>query len=321
MLPAGFRGSAAAAESEPPPTTSLRRERAPHLRARPWVPRTRGQPRRRPGRPQHRIDRESRAPYLVAAGTRQAAGRSAGTFAAAEQRASGYFRWNSVWLRNSIRGAAALGIAVLLADVTGVQHSFWVVLGTLSVLRSNALNTGQTALRGVLGTSLGVIVGAALLLTSVRTRSRSGSSCRSRYLWQAWRPAAISFAAGQAAFTDHAGAAFQHHRADRMERRPAPHRGHRDRLRRQPPRRRALLATRRVRRAPPGTGRRVREGVHYLAAAVTYGLDQCDPAAADRSAHPGTRVAPRGRSLPPARRHLSHLSRRTRDRSASRSHK
>ena len=37
--------------------------------------------------------------------------------------------------------------ALLLADLTGVQHAFWVVLGTLSVLRSNALNTGQNALR------------------------------------------------------------------------------------------------------------------------------------------------------------------------------
>ena len=39
-----------------------------------------------------------------------------------------------------MRGAIALGLAVLVADLTGVQHSFWVVLGTLTVLRSNALS-------------------------------------------------------------------------------------------------------------------------------------------------------------------------------------
>jgi hypothetical protein len=124
-----------------------------------------------------------------------------GPFAAAEQRARGYFRWNSVWLRNSIRGAAALAIAVLLADVTGVQHSFWVVLGTLSVLRSNALSTGQTALRGVLGTSLGVIIGAVLLLAIGTNTVALWILLPFAILVAGIAPAVISFAAGQAAFT------------------------------------------------------------------------------------------------------------------------
>ena len=38
------------------------------------------------------------------------------------------------------------------------------VLGALSVLRSNALNTGQDAIRAMLGTVAGFIVGAALLV-------------------------------------------------------------------------------------------------------------------------------------------------------------
>lgn len=121
--------------------------------------------------------------------------------AAAEERATGYFTWHSVWLRNSIRGAAALGIAVLLADITGVQHSFWVVLGTLSVLRSNALSTGQTALRGVLGTSLGVIVGAVLLLAIGTNTVALWMLLPFAILLAGIAPAAIGFAAGQAAFT------------------------------------------------------------------------------------------------------------------------
>src|SRR5439155_314545 len=59
---------------------------------------------------------------------------------------------------------AGLGLAVLASRLTGVQHSFWVVLGALSVLRSNALNTGQDALRAMLGTVAGFIIGAALLV-------------------------------------------------------------------------------------------------------------------------------------------------------------
>ena len=62
-----------------------------------------------------------------------------------------------------MRGAVGLGLAVLIANLTGVQHAFWVVLGTLSVLRSNALSTGQNVLRGLLGTVAGFVVGAALV--------------------------------------------------------------------------------------------------------------------------------------------------------------
>ena len=50
----------------------------------------------------------------------------------------------SVWLQNSVRGAVALAIAVFIAQRFGLQHAFWVVLGTLSVLRSNALGTGRS---------------------------------------------------------------------------------------------------------------------------------------------------------------------------------
>jgi len=90
---------------------------------------------------------------------------------------------------------------VLAARLTGVQHSFWVVLGALSVLRSNALNTGQDAVRAMLGTVAGFIIGAALLV---------GIGTHTTVLWlllplavflAGVAPAVISFAGGQAAFT------------------------------------------------------------------------------------------------------------------------
>ncbi|MGO4534941.1 FUSC family protein [Leifsonia sp. 2MCAF36] len=124
-----------------------------------------------------------------------------GPVAAAAERASGYVGWSSVWLRNSIRGAIALGLAVLLANVTGVEHSFWVVLGTLSVLRSNALSTGQTVLRGVLGTVIGVVLGAAVLFVIGANQVVLWIVLPLAILVAGVAPAAISFAAGQAAFT------------------------------------------------------------------------------------------------------------------------
>src|SRR5439155_9073778 len=55
---------------------------------------------------------------------------------ATEQLAVEHASVGSVWFQNSVRGAAGLAVAVFIAQRTGLQHSFWVVLGTLSVLRS-----------------------------------------------------------------------------------------------------------------------------------------------------------------------------------------
>jgi uncharacterized membrane protein YccC len=124
-----------------------------------------------------------------------------GTLSAARERITSYLEPHSVWLHNSLRGAAGLGLAVLIARLTGVQHSFWVVLGALSVLRSNALNTGQDAVRAMLGTVAGFIVGAALIV---------GIGTNTTLLWfllplavflAGVAPAVIGFAAGQAGFT------------------------------------------------------------------------------------------------------------------------
>src|SRR3954452_4679943 len=71
-----------------------------------------------------------------------------GRLSAAQERASSHLQLDSVWLQNSVRGAVGLGAAVLIANASGVQHSFWVVLGTLSILRSNALDIGHNLVRG-----------------------------------------------------------------------------------------------------------------------------------------------------------------------------
>ena len=125
----------------------------------------------------------------------------AGTLSAAQERAAAHVERHSVWLHNSVRGAVGLGLAVLVAKLTGVQHSFWVVLGTLSVLRSNALNTGQNVVRGLFGTVVGFIIGAALLALIGTNTTLLWFLLPLAILFAGVAPAAISFAAGQAAFT------------------------------------------------------------------------------------------------------------------------
>jgi uncharacterized membrane protein YccC len=124
-----------------------------------------------------------------------------GTLVAAQERAGAHVDRNSVWLHNSLRGAAALGLAVFVANETGLQHSFWVVLGTLSVLRSSALNTGQNAIRGLLGTIAGFLIGALLLAVLGTNTTLLWFLLPPAILLAGVAPAAISFAAGQAGFT------------------------------------------------------------------------------------------------------------------------
>ncbi len=112
-----------------------------------------------------------------------------------------HLSFHSIWFRNALRGAIGLALAVLVVELIDVQHGFWVVLGTLSVLRSNALGTGAIALRAVLGTTLGVVVGSAIMV---------GVADHTVLLWvllplavlvAGTAPSMIGFAAGQAAFS------------------------------------------------------------------------------------------------------------------------
>jgi uncharacterized membrane protein YccC len=107
----------------------------------------------------------------------------------------------SVWFLNSVRGAVALAAAITVADVTGVQHAFWVVLGTVSVLRSSASSTGATAVRALLGTLIGFVVGALLLLVIGTGAGALWIALPIAVLVAAYAPGALPFAAGQAAFT------------------------------------------------------------------------------------------------------------------------
>ena len=124
-----------------------------------------------------------------------------GSLSSAQERAASHFERHSVWLHNSLRGGAGLGLAVLIASLTGAQHSFWVVLGALSVLRSNALSTGQNALRGLLGTVAGFVAGAALLALIGSNTTILWLALAPSVLVAGFAPAAVSFAAGQGAFT------------------------------------------------------------------------------------------------------------------------
>ena len=109
--------------------------------------------------------------------------------------------FRSVWFLNSLRGAVALAAAVAVADLSGVQHGFWVVLGTLSVLRTSAASTGSTAWRALAGTALGFAVGAALLFAIGTNPNALWAVLAVAVLVAAYAPGTTPFVVGQAAFT------------------------------------------------------------------------------------------------------------------------
>jgi len=107
----------------------------------------------------------------------------------------------SVWFVNSVRGSIALAAAVAIADLSSVQHGFWVVLGALSVLRTNAGSTGSTALRALTGTAVGFVIGAALLLAIGKGSGALWVALPVSVFVSAYTPGTAPFAFGQAAFT------------------------------------------------------------------------------------------------------------------------
>ena len=120
---------------------------------------------------------------------------------AAEHRAREHSSVASVWFQSSLRGAAGLALGVYIAQRTGLEHGFWVVLGTLSVLRSNALGTGKSVLSAVAGTAAGIVLGAGLVIALGTHQVLLWVALPAALCLAAYAPRAISFAVGQAGFT------------------------------------------------------------------------------------------------------------------------
>ncbi len=107
----------------------------------------------------------------------------------------------SMALRNSLRGAIGLSIAVLVGHVADVQHAFWVVLGTLAVLRSQAAATGVTFVQEVAGTAAGIVVGGLLVLAIGTDTAVLWAIFPVVVLVANYARKAASFASGQAGFS------------------------------------------------------------------------------------------------------------------------
>jgi uncharacterized membrane protein YccC len=69
----------------------------------------------------------------------------------------------SVYFQNAVRLALGLAAARLLADLLDLSHGFWVLLATLSLMRTSLVASGLALVPAFLGTLCGAIVAAGVL--------------------------------------------------------------------------------------------------------------------------------------------------------------
>ena len=109
--------------------------------------------------------------------------------------------FGSPWFRNSLRTALALAIAVGVVNANSVDHGFWVVLGTMTALRFDALGTGRTAMSAIVGTGAGFLVGTLVLIAVGDHTNVYWVLLPIAAFLSGYTPGAISLMVGQASFT------------------------------------------------------------------------------------------------------------------------
>jgi len=112
-----------------------------------------------------------------------------------------HLRWSSTRFRNSLRAAVALAASLGVARLVEFDHAFWVVLGTLMVLRSAVNDTATTALQALRGTLIGFAVAAPIAYVVNGSDGPLWVLLPLVTFLAAWAPGAVGLGTGQAAFT------------------------------------------------------------------------------------------------------------------------
>lgn len=108
---------------------------------------------------------------------------------------------DGVIFRNSIRAAAALSLAVVLAKVLPVDHGFWVTLAALLVLHSSAASTTATSLQAIAGTLIGFVIAALVLLAFGNSPVAMWVLLPIAIFLAGYMPGVVGFMIGQTSFT------------------------------------------------------------------------------------------------------------------------
>jgi uncharacterized membrane protein YccC len=107
----------------------------------------------------------------------------------------------STVLQDSLRVSIGLALAVFVARTLGISHAFWVVLGTIQVLRSSALGTGRTIILAVIGNAIGVVIGGLFAVVAGNHPALMWAAFPIAVFGAAYAATTIGFMLSQAAFT------------------------------------------------------------------------------------------------------------------------
>ncbi|HMJ38777.1 MAG TPA: FUSC family protein [Verrucomicrobiae bacterium] len=107
----------------------------------------------------------------------------------------------STVLQGSLRVAIGLALAVWVARAFDLSHAFWVVLGTIQVLRSNALGTSRSVIQAVVGNAIGVLIGGLFAVVAGNHPALMWAAFPIAVFVAAYAATTIGFMASQAAFT------------------------------------------------------------------------------------------------------------------------
>jgi uncharacterized membrane protein YccC len=135
---------------------------------------------------------------MIAAGARPDAGDTA---MQALRTIRAQLEWPSTVLQGSLRVAIGLALAVWVARTFDLSHAFWVVLGTIQVLRTNALGTGRTIIQAVVGNAIGVVIGGLFAMLAGNHPTLMWIAFPVAVFVAAYAATTIGFMLSQAAFT------------------------------------------------------------------------------------------------------------------------
>src|SRR5260370_35461837 len=104
-------------------------------------------------------------------------------------------------MKGSLCVATGLALAVWVARAFDFSHSFWIVLGTIQVLLSNAVGPGRTVLLAVAGNAIGVVIGGLFAVVAGNDPALMWAAFPIVVFGAAYAATTIGFMLSQAAFT------------------------------------------------------------------------------------------------------------------------
>lgn len=107
----------------------------------------------------------------------------------------------SPWARLALRAGVGVALAVLVVEMVGLAHGFWVMLGVVSVLRLDPSTTFKMGALAIGGTLLGAVVAILVIFVDDRNEPLLWILFVGAVFLATWAPGALGFTLGQAAFS------------------------------------------------------------------------------------------------------------------------